>query len=257
MALLTLYERSRDWPRAVEAAHALAGRGAGSLATRIAHYRCEQAQQAQREGRSDLASDWVGQAIEAAPSAARPRVLAGTLALEAAQPQKARPLGCAARRRPRSLCAGGPGLREGGTRRGGASPRTGRPGGGLRAEARSGCAGRPALARAGRRNGPGGRTPVATSRASWWSGCGGHRTGAAALELARGRARPPGTGRAGSGQWEPPLPLRRLRLRGAPVFLAMPGLPGVGYLSRPARLTERATRARWVMDRYGRKAPWT
>ena len=89
MALLTLYERSRDWPRAVEAAHALAGRGAGSLATRIAHYRCEQAQQAQREGRSDLASDWVGQAIEAAPSAARPRVLAGTLALEAGQPQKA------------------------------------------------------------------------------------------------------------------------------------------------------------------------
>ena len=89
MALLTLYERSRDWPRAVEAANALAGRGAGSLATRIAHYRCEQAQQAQREGRSDLASDWVGQAIEAAPSAARPRVLAGTLALEAGQPQKA------------------------------------------------------------------------------------------------------------------------------------------------------------------------
>lgn len=89
LAVLTLHERSRDWPRAVEAARALEGRGAGSFATRVAHHRCEQALQAQAAGQPDEAQALLRDALGVAPSAARPRVLAGTLALQAGQPSQA------------------------------------------------------------------------------------------------------------------------------------------------------------------------
>jgi lipopolysaccharide biosynthesis regulator YciM len=89
LAVLTLHERSRDWPQAVEAAQALEGRGAGSFATRVAHHRCEQALQAQAAGHLDEAQGLLRDALAVAPSAARPRVLAGTLALQAGQPRQA------------------------------------------------------------------------------------------------------------------------------------------------------------------------
>lgn len=89
LAVLTLHERSRDWPQAVEAARALEGRGAGSFATRVAHHRCEQALQAQAAGQLDEAQALLHEALAVAPSAARPRVLAGTLALQAGQPRQA------------------------------------------------------------------------------------------------------------------------------------------------------------------------
>lgn len=78
LALLTLHERSRDWRAAVEDAQKLErGSGTGSYASRIAHYWCELAHEADAKGQADAADDAVRKAREAAPHAARPLVLAG------------------------------------------------------------------------------------------------------------------------------------------------------------------------------------
>jgi lipopolysaccharide biosynthesis regulator YciM len=89
LAVLTLHERSRDWARAVEAARALEGRGVGSFVNRIAHHRCEQALQALSQGQDDEAKAFLRDAQDVAPLAARPRVLAGDLALRAGRPAQA------------------------------------------------------------------------------------------------------------------------------------------------------------------------
>lgn len=78
LALLTLYERSRDWRRAAEVAAQLEAAGGGSFAARIAHHWCEQAEEADRHGRSDEADAALRHALDTAPQAARPRVLAGS-----------------------------------------------------------------------------------------------------------------------------------------------------------------------------------
>lgn len=77
LALLTLYERSRDWPAAIETATRLEATGAGSFAQRIAHYHCELAQEAQARGETDAAEQALTRARQAAPQAARPIVMIG------------------------------------------------------------------------------------------------------------------------------------------------------------------------------------
>ena len=77
LALLTLHERSRDWRAAVEVAHKLENRGTGSFASRIAHYWCEIALEADAKQQPDEADGALAHAREAAPQAARPLVLAG------------------------------------------------------------------------------------------------------------------------------------------------------------------------------------
>src|SRR5687768_1245031 len=78
LALLMLHERSRDWRAAVEDAQKLErGSGTGSYASRIAHYWCELAQEADAKGQAADADEAVRKAREAAPHAARPLVLAG------------------------------------------------------------------------------------------------------------------------------------------------------------------------------------
>ncbi len=77
LALLSLYERSREWPRAATVAAALERAGAGSFASRVAHYECEQAQEADAQGRGDDALAALDRARTAAPQAPRPQVLAG------------------------------------------------------------------------------------------------------------------------------------------------------------------------------------
>ena len=78
LALLTLHERSRDWRAAVEDAQKLErGSGTGSYASRIAHYWCELAQEADAKGQAADADEAVRKAREAAPHAARPLVVAG------------------------------------------------------------------------------------------------------------------------------------------------------------------------------------
>jgi lipopolysaccharide biosynthesis regulator YciM len=81
LALLTLHERSRDWRAAVDDAQKLERSSAtGSYASRIAHYWCELAQEADAKQQTADADDAMRRAREAAPQAARPLVLAGARA---------------------------------------------------------------------------------------------------------------------------------------------------------------------------------
>jgi len=77
LARLGIYERSRDWRAAAETAARLEKTGTGSFASRIAHYWCELALEADARQQSAEADDALRRAIEAAPTAPRPRVLAG------------------------------------------------------------------------------------------------------------------------------------------------------------------------------------
>ena len=77
LALLTLFERTRDWHKAIEVARRLESAGAGSFSQRVAHYWCELAQEADARGHAEEADAALAKAREAAPQAARPLVIAG------------------------------------------------------------------------------------------------------------------------------------------------------------------------------------
>ena len=81
LALLTLHERSREWRAAAAVASKLEQRGTGSFASRIAHYWCEIALEADAQHQTADADAALQRAREAAPQAARPLVLAGQRAL--------------------------------------------------------------------------------------------------------------------------------------------------------------------------------
>ncbi len=71
LALLAIYERSRDWPQAKRIAQRLEDAEQGSFSTRLAHYLCEEAEQAQRVGHSAQAASLLAQAVDTAPQLAR------------------------------------------------------------------------------------------------------------------------------------------------------------------------------------------
>ena len=77
LALLSLYERSRDWAHAAEVAQQLERAGRGSFSARVAHHWCELAQEADARGEPAAAQAALDKALHTAPEAARPRVLAG------------------------------------------------------------------------------------------------------------------------------------------------------------------------------------
>lgn len=77
LALLNLYERSRDWRAAAETGAALERNGTGSFGLRIAHHWCELALEADAHGRPEEADTALQTAREAAPDAARPLVITG------------------------------------------------------------------------------------------------------------------------------------------------------------------------------------
>ena len=77
LALLDLHERSRDWRAAVGVAEQLEESGSGSFASRIAHYHCELALEADAAGQRDVAESELALARGAAPTDARPLVLSG------------------------------------------------------------------------------------------------------------------------------------------------------------------------------------
>ena len=90
LALLTLHERSRDWRAAVDVAQKLERSGTGSFASRISHYWCEIALEAEaRDPRSPDIEDALRRATEAAPQAARPLLLSGERALRRGDPTQA------------------------------------------------------------------------------------------------------------------------------------------------------------------------
>lgn len=77
LALLGLYERSRDWARAAEIAARLEAAGSGSFGSRIAHYHCELAQEADDRGQPEAAAAALEKARTVAPHTPRPWVLSG------------------------------------------------------------------------------------------------------------------------------------------------------------------------------------
>ena len=80
LALLSLHERSRDWPRALVVARQLEAAGGGSFASRIAHYECEIAEEADARGQpgdAQAADAALERARQVAPQAPRPLLLAG------------------------------------------------------------------------------------------------------------------------------------------------------------------------------------
>ncbi len=81
LALLDLHERSRNWNAAIDVARQLERSGTGSFASRIAHYGCELALEADAQQRGEAADKALADARQAAPHDARPLVLAGERAL--------------------------------------------------------------------------------------------------------------------------------------------------------------------------------
>ena len=74
LALLAIYERSRDWPHAVEIAQKLEAGGHGHFEVRRAHYLCEQAQQADAAGAAGApgVGELLRQALSLGAASARP-----------------------------------------------------------------------------------------------------------------------------------------------------------------------------------------
>jgi lipopolysaccharide biosynthesis regulator YciM len=80
LALLAIYERSRDWADAAEITHKLEAADQGSFSNRQSHYLCEQAL-----AQPDNATALLQQAIAIAPQAPRPRMELALLQQQAGQ----------------------------------------------------------------------------------------------------------------------------------------------------------------------------
>ena len=74
LALLAIYERSRDWSQAAAVARRLTEAGTADFSGRQAHYLCEQAQALTNQGQPEAAREALERAIAQAPQAARPRI---------------------------------------------------------------------------------------------------------------------------------------------------------------------------------------
>jgi lipopolysaccharide biosynthesis regulator YciM len=72
LALLAIYERSRDWSPAADIAARLEANGEASFSGRRAHYLCEQAAERQTAGDTAAAEALLEQAVATAPQSARP-----------------------------------------------------------------------------------------------------------------------------------------------------------------------------------------
>ena len=89
LALLDLHERAREWESAIEVARQLESSGTGSFASRIAHYWCELALEADAAHQTEAADAAIAEAREVAPRDARPLLLAGERAAARGDPAEA------------------------------------------------------------------------------------------------------------------------------------------------------------------------
>lgn len=80
-ALLEIYQREKEWPRAIEAAHALQESGAGSRQREIAQFYCELAQDELVHTHLDAATSWLGKALAADRNNVRATLLLGDVHL--------------------------------------------------------------------------------------------------------------------------------------------------------------------------------
>lgn len=89
LALLAIYERSRDWGQAAAIAGKMQQAGQGDFSTRLAHYLCEDAQTRMAQGQFDAARKLLEQALATAPQAPRPLLELAQLQQRCAQPAQA------------------------------------------------------------------------------------------------------------------------------------------------------------------------
>lgn len=89
LALLAIYERSRDWPNAAAITQKMHAAQQGDFSTRQAHYLCEQALALVAQGDLAAAETKLAQAGAAAPHAARPRIELAKLQQQQGQPSAA------------------------------------------------------------------------------------------------------------------------------------------------------------------------
>jgi len=71
LALLAIYERTRDWDKAAAIAQRLEGQDQGSFRQRLAHYRCEHADQLRKQGRTTEALALLETLVGQVPDSAR------------------------------------------------------------------------------------------------------------------------------------------------------------------------------------------
>jgi lipopolysaccharide biosynthesis regulator YciM len=89
LALLSIYERSRDWAHATDIAAKLDSTSHGSFSARQAHYLCEQALSAAASGATGEALDCLQQAAAMAPASPRPLIDLAKLQVQLGQPAQA------------------------------------------------------------------------------------------------------------------------------------------------------------------------
>lgn len=74
LALLAIYERSRDWAQAAEIARRMQASNQGDFSGRLAHYLCEQANEQASHAQLDGALALLQEAVRTAPQTPRPRI---------------------------------------------------------------------------------------------------------------------------------------------------------------------------------------
>lgn len=89
LALLSIYERSRDWPKASVIAQKLSDSGQGSFKGRMAHYLCEEAESLDVNQDTAQVMGLLKQAIEAAPHNARARIALAKVQAQTDRPHEA------------------------------------------------------------------------------------------------------------------------------------------------------------------------
>ena len=89
LALLSIYERTRDWAQAAATAQALQTSGEGNFDARQAHYLCEQAARCVQDGQLETALGLLDQAQRIAPRVDRPPLEMAQLLERMNQPEKA------------------------------------------------------------------------------------------------------------------------------------------------------------------------
>lgn len=89
LALLTNYERTRNWEQAAAVASQLANTGQGNFDQRLAHYLCEQAMALQAQGENQAAQSLLERAVAKADHALRPRLSLAQLNMHSLRPDLA------------------------------------------------------------------------------------------------------------------------------------------------------------------------
>ncbi|WP_284335374.1 lipopolysaccharide assembly protein LapB [Comamonas sp. NoAH] len=74
LALLAIYERSRDWAQAADIARRMQTSKQGDFSGRLAHYLCEQAAEQADHAQLDTAHQLLHEAVRIAPQTPRPRI---------------------------------------------------------------------------------------------------------------------------------------------------------------------------------------